>query len=166
MKQENRVNEQIRVPKVFLIDHAGNRVGIVDNYTAKSLASDVGLDLVEINPTAKPPVCKIMNFGKYCYELEKKSKENKQIVIKTKEIQFHPNIQFHDYSYRLEQAKEFLEKGNKVKASIVFRGREVNYFEKGEEILKRFIDDLDGLCVIEQNNVFEGKVLSVILRKS
>lgn len=165
MKLENRINDQIRIPRVYLIDASGRKIGIVDNYVARKLAEDVGLDLVEINPNAKPPVCKIMNFGKYCYETEKKIKENKQVVIKTKEIQFHPNIQDHDYQHKMNQAKEFLEKGNKVKACVVYRGREVNYFEKGVELLNKFVQDLEGLCIVEQNNVFEGKVLSIILRK-
>lgn len=165
MKLENRINDQIKIPRVYLIDQSGVKIGIVDNYVAKSLAKDSGLDLVEINPNAKPPVCKILDFGKYCYEVEKRAKENKQAIVKTKEIQFHPGIQDHDYSYRLVQAKEFLEKGNRVKASIVFRGREVNYFSKGEELMNRFISDLTGLGIVEQNSVFEGKTLSVILRR-
>jgi len=166
LKLENRINEQIKIPRVRLIDEHGKQIGVVDNYTAKNMAMNSGLDLVEINPNSNPPVCKIMDFGKYCYEFEKNAKKNKQVVIKTKEIQFHPNIQMHDYSYKLEQARRFLTDGNKVKACIVFRGREMNYIEKGEQILKKLIEDLSEISVLEQSGNFEGKVLSIIFRKS
>jgi len=163
----NRINGEIRIPTLRLIDQNGNQLGIVSNSYAKSLAENAGLDLVEISPTANPPVCKILDFGKYKYETEKKQKEekSKQFIVKTKEIQFHPNVQFHDYEYRLEHAKEFLEQGHKVKACVVYRGREMNYRSKGEEILKKFVEDLSGIGLVEQSNSLEGNTLSVILRK-
>jgi translation initiation factor IF-3 len=150
---------------VRLIGPNAEQHGVVSTYEAKQYAQGLDLDLVEISPNANPPVCKVMDFGKYKYEQEKKSKENKQVVTKTKEIQFHPNISDHDYSYRLKQAKEFLEHGNKVKANVVYRGRELNYFARGQDILNKFIDDLSGLCVVETNS-FEGKTLSVTVRKN
>lgn len=166
MQFNNRINEQIRVPNVRLIDQTGKQLGVVSNYQAKLLASDSDLDLVEISPNANPPVCKIMDFGKYRYEQEKKSKEEKakQVTVKVKEIQFHPNIQMHDYSYRLKQAKEFITEGNKVKACVHYRGREINYVAKGEDILKKLIEDLKELAIVE-NESFEGKCLSIVLRK-
>lgn len=167
MNFENRVNEQIRIPALRLIDQNGMSLGVVSNSYAKEIAFNLGLDLVEINPNANPPVCKIMDFGKYKFQQEKKAKEEKakQIVCKLKEIQFHPNIQMHDYTYRLKQAKEFLLDGNKVKACVSFRGREINYSEKGHDILSKFIEDLSGLAIVEQNGTMEGKTLSIILRK-
>lgn len=163
----NRINGEIRIPTLRLIDQNGNQLGIVSNSYAKSLAENAGLDLVEISPTANPPVCKILDFGKYKYETEKKQKEekSKQFIVKIKEIQFHPNIQFHDYSYRLEHAKEFLEQGHKIKACVVYHGREMNYVSKGAEILKKFVEDLSEISVVEQSNSLEGNTLSVILRK-
>lgn len=166
MNFTNRINDQIRVPNVRLIDRDGKQLGVVSNYHAKLLANEADLDLVEISPNANPPVCKIMDFGKYRYEQEKKAKEEKakQIVVKLKEIQFHPNIQLHDYSYRLKQAKEFITEGNKVKACVNYRGREINYISKGEDILKKFVEDLKEMAVVE-NQSFEGKCLSITLRK-
>lgn len=164
MKIENRINEQIRIPSIRLIDENSLMVGIVPTHQAKQYALGVGLDLVEISPNANPPVCKVMDFGKYKYEQEKKSKEHKQVSTKTKEILFHPNISDHDYGYRVEQAKKFLEHGDKVKANMTYRGRELNYFASGKAVLNRFIEDLSGLCIIE-NESFEGKTLSVTVRK-
>ena len=167
MNFDNRINDAIRIPNVRLIDQNGNQVGIVSNQFAKNLAYNTGLDLVEISPNANPPVCKIMDFGKYRYEMEKKHKEEKsrQIVTKLKGIQFHPAIQFHDYSYRLKQAREFLLEGNKVKACVNFRGREINYASKGQDILNKFIEDLSEIAIVEHAAGFEGKCLSIILRK-
>lgn len=165
MKLENRINDEIRISPIRLINSNGEKVGIVATYIARQMAQEQYLDLVEINPNTNPPVCKIMDFGKYKYEQEKKAKTNKQVPTKTKEIGFHPNISDHDFSYRIKQAKEFLEKGIRVKANVTYRGREINYIEKGKQVLDRFLNDLSGLCVVE-NNSFEGKVLSVTVRKA
>lgn len=164
--KENRINDQIRIPSVRLIDENRNQVGIVETYYAKRLAEDAGLDLVEISPNANPPVCQIMDYGKYKYALIKKEKEQKakQFIVKLKEITFHPNIQKHDYSYRLKQAKEFLEQGHKVKASVLYRGREINYAQIGKDLLDNLATDLTGLAIIEDQS-FEGRTLSVIFRK-
>ena len=161
---ENRVNDQIRVPSVRLILNNGEQLGIMPTYKAKQISEDIGMDLVEINPNSNPPVCKVMNYGKYKFQQEKREKENKQISTKQKEIIFHPNISEHDYSYRLKQAKEFLEKGNRVKATVAYRGREINYINNGEKILNKFIQDLNGIGTIESNS-FEGKNQSIIMRK-
>lgn len=164
--KENRINDQIRIPRIRLIDENRNQVGIVETYYAKRLAEDAGLDLVEISPNANPPVCQIMDYGKYKYALIKKEKEQKakQFIVKLKEITFHPNIQKHDYSYRLKQAKEFLEQGHKVKASVLYRGREINYTQIGKDLLDNLATDLIGLAIIEDQS-FEGRTLSVIFRK-
>ncbi len=165
LKIENRINEQIRVPSVRLVGNSGEQLGIVPTYYAKQLSQELDLDLVEINSNSNPPVCKIMDFGKYKFQQEKREKENKQTVLKMKEITFHPNIADHDYSYRLKQAKEFLQHGNRVKANVVYRGREINYIQNGKTILNRFIEDLVGIGIVEGNLNLDGKVLSVIMRK-
>lgn len=164
--KENRINEQIRIPRIRLIDENRNQVGIIETYLAKRMAEDVGLDLVEISPNANPPVCQIMDYGKYKYTLIKKEKEQKakQFIVKLKEITFHPNIQKHDYTYRLKQVKEFLAEGHKVKASVQYRGREINYTQIGKDLLDNLVTDLTGLAIVE-DQTFEGRMLSIILRK-
>jgi translation initiation factor IF-3 len=155
----------IRVSEVRLIDANGRQVGIVPTFEAKRQAREYGLDLVEINPKTRPSICKIMDFGKYKFETIKKEKEEKakQTHSKTKEIKFHPNTQEHDYSYRLKQAKEFLEAGNKVKAVVTFRGREMHYMDRGQKILDTMKEDLNGLAVVEFNNR-EEKSLIILFR--
>lgn len=149
-----------------MIDEKGNQIGIVSTFTARQEASSLGLDLVEINPNARPPVCKLMDFGKHKFELKKKEKEAKsrQKVVELKQINFHPNTQVHDYSYRLEQAKEFLKDGNKVKASVIFRGREMNFLSNGKQLLDKMTEDLNGLAVVESAMSMEGKQMSIIFR--
>lgn len=163
---DNRINSDIKVPTVRLIDEHGNQVGIVSNFVARKMAEEAGLDLVEISPKANPPVCQIMDYGKFKYKKVKKEKEMKakQFVVKLKEIIFHPSIQKNDYTYRVKQAKEFLESGHKVKASVVYRGREINYTQLGQDVLNNIISDLNGVAIVEEKS-FEGKTLSIILRK-
>lgn len=129
------------------------------------MASERGYDLVEVSPNARPPVCKLMDFGKYKFELKKKEKIAKasQHVVNVKQIGFHPNTQFHDYSYRLEQAKEFLKDGNKVKAFVQFRGREMNHLSNGKEILDKMIADLNGIGAVEVNEM-ENKTMFVLFK--
>lgn len=160
-----RINNDIRISEVRLIDATGAQVGVVPTFEAKRQAKVAGLDLVEISPKTRPPVCKIMDFGKFKYEATKKLKDekSKQHHSKTKEIKFHPNTQEHDYSYRLKQAKEFLEEGNKVKAVVTFRGREMHYVERGQKILDTMKADLDGFAVVEFNNR-EERSLVVLFR--
>lgn len=140
-------------------------MGIVPTIAAKEEAQRLGLDLVEINPTARPPVCKIMNFGKYKFEQKKKEKElkSKQKIVEMKQINFHPNTQHHDYSYRLEQIKDFIKSGNKVKVTVTFRGREMNFLKNGKEILDRMTVDLTGIAILESTEM-EGRVMFSIYR--
>lgn len=128
------------------------------------IALEKGFDLVEISPTAKPPVCKIMDYGKYKYELSKKAKDakKKQHVIHIKGMRLRPKTEEHDYQFKLKQVKEFLEKGNKVKIFIEFRGREMAHKELGQKILQRFEEDLKNLGAVEQNAKFEGRNLSMV----
>jgi len=163
-KETIRINENIRIQEVRVIDADGSPLGIVPTFQALEKARAVGLDLVEVSPTAAPPVCRIMDFGKYKYEIQKKQKVSKakQHVIKIKEIKFHPKTGENDYNYRLVQAKEFLEKGFKVKATVVFRGREMAHIEYGSRWLKKMAEGLQGVGVAEANSVQEGRNVMMI----
>lgn len=165
--KELRVNTEIRIPRVRLISKDGIQLGIMSSFDARMLAEDDGLDLVEISPTANPPVCQIMDYGKWKYQKEKKEKElrSKQVVIKLKEIGFHPNISDHDYGYRLVQAKKFFSDGCKVKVNIQYRGREINHTDLGEALLEKFKKDLEGIAIVEESQ-FEGRNLYAIFRKA
>jgi translation initiation factor IF-3 len=163
-KETIRINENIRIHEVRVIDADGSPLGIIPTFQALEKAKAVGLDLVEVSPTAAPPVCRIMDFGKYKYEIQKKQKVSKakQHVIKIKEIKFHPKTGENDYNYRLVQAKEFLEKGFKVKATVVFRGREMAHIEYGSRWLKKMAEGLQGVGVAEANSVQEGRNVMMI----
>jgi len=158
-----RINERIRVPQVRLIDTTGEQIGIVPTRDALRMALEKGFDLVEISPTAKPPVCKIMDYGKYKYELNKKAKsaKKKQHIIQMKEMRLRPKIEEHDYQFKLKHIREFLEKGNKVKVFVEFRGREMAHQELGHKIIQRLEEDLKDLGIIEQKAKMEGRNLSL-----
>jgi translation initiation factor IF-3 len=163
-KETIRINEYIRVPEIRVVDADGSPLGIIPVQQALEKARERGLDLVEVSPTAAPPVCRIMDFGKYKYEIQKKQKVSKakQHIIKIKEIKFHPKTGENDYNYRLVQAKEFLEKGFKVKATVVFRGREMAHIEYGSRWLKKMAEDLAGVGTAESNSVQEGRNVTMI----
>ena len=158
-----RINERIRVPQVRLIDTTGEQIGIVPTREALRMALEKGFDLVEISPTAKPPVCKIMDYGKYKYELNKKAKSarKKQHIIQMKEMRLRPKIEEHDYQFKLKHIREFLEKGSKVKVFVEFRGREMAHQELGHKIIQRLEEDLKDLGIIEQKAKMEGRNLSL-----
>ena len=163
-KETIRINEHIRTSEVRVVDSDGTAIGIVPIQQALEKARERGLDLVEVSPTAAPPVCRIMDFGKYKYEIQKKQKVSKakQHIIKIKEIKFHPKTGENDYNYRLVQAKEFLEKGFKVKATVVFRGREMAHIDYGSRWLRKMAEDLEGVGVPESNSVQEGRNVTMI----
>jgi translation initiation factor IF-3 len=167
-KETIRINEYIRVPEIRVVDADGTALGIIPVQQALDKARERGLDLVEVSPTAAPPVCRIMDFGKYKYEIQKKQKVSKakQHIIKIKEIKFHPKTGENDYNYRLVQAKEFLEKGYKVKATVVFRGREMAHIEYGSRWLKKMVVDLDGVGTPETNSIQEGRNVTMIFAQS
>lgn len=146
-----RKNTQIRAKAVRTIDKDGNQVGIIEISKAISLARESKLDLVEVSPNADPPVCRIMDFGKYQYLQVKKSRQNKrrQSVTKLKEIKVRPRIEKHDYDVKLRHAREFLQKGNKLRIRLIFRGRELAHKELGFDLLKRIESDLVGLGNVE-----------------
>jgi len=158
-----RRNRDIRVPEIRLIDENGNQIGIVPTRTAQIQANEVGLDLVEVSPTAKPPVCRIMDYSKFKFEKQKKEKSNKTSQPKLKEIKFHSNISDNDYSYRIDQAKKFFEKGHKVKFSIRFRGRENSHKELGFNLFDRIKEDLVENAVVDSDYQLERSNLHMVL---
>ena len=160
-----RANEEIRVPRVRLIDATGENVGVVTIEKALATAAAAGLDLVEISPNASPPVCKILDFGKYKYEAQKKANEarKKQKVIEIKEIKLRPMIDDHDYQIKLRNMRGFLEEGDKVKVTLRFRGREFAHQELGVKVLERVRSDLEDLGKVEQFPRMEGRQMVMVI---
>ena len=148
-----------------MIDSDGKQLGVMPPREALRLAETRGLDLVEIVPTSNPPVCKLVDYGKYMYELTKKEKAKLkgQASAQLKEVGFHPNTDEHDFLFKSRHAKEFLEQGHKVKGSVFFKGREITYAQHGEELLKRFIEFLAEVGKVEQMPKLEGKNMAVII---
>lgn len=160
-----RVNEQIRISPVRLIDEEGTQVGIVSLEDARERATSKGLDVVEVAPEARPPVVKLMDFGKFKYEEARAAREarRKQHTTQVKEVKFRPGIEEHDYDFKLRHARRFLEEGNKVKLTMMFRGRQVTHPEIGLEVLKRVTSDLEDLAKVEQHPSFEGRQMSMVV---
>lgn len=150
-----------------VVKEYGEQVGIKPINEALQLAYEDGLDLVEISPNANPPVCKIMDFGKYKYELSKKEKSSKkkQATVNLKEIRLRPKIEEHDYDFKMKHARKFLEAGNKVKASVLFRGRELAHKEFGRKILDRLQEDLSDISKVEREPLLEGRNMVMYLVK-
>ena len=160
-----RTNERIRVREVRVIDETGQQLGIMPPPQALAIARQKGLDLVEISPTAVPPVCRIMDFGKYQYQEQKRSREAKkhQRVIEVKEIKFRPKVDEHDYDFKKKHIERFLADGDKVKATIFFRGREMAHPEIGRRILERLIAELQEVAIAETMPRQEGNQMHAIL---
>ena len=160
-----RVNGAIRVPKVRCIDPEGNQLGVLDTREALTKAEDFGLDLVEVQPNADPPVCKILDYGKFKYEAQKRANEarKKQKTIEVKEIKFRPNIDEHDYQVKMRNVSKFLAAGDKVKVTLRFRGREMAHQELGMEMMKRIEQDLEELGQVEQFPKMEGRQLTMVI---
>ncbi len=159
IKEELLINEEIRKKEVRLIDSDGSMLGVVSIDEAQQKAIDRNLDLVEIAPQADPPVCKIMDYGKYKFEMMKKEKEakKKQKVLDIKEVRVSPNIEEHDFEFKAKNAKNFLLAGNKVKITLRFKGREVNYAKLGENVLNKFAEYLSEYGVVEKAPKLEGR---------
>ena len=159
------INEQIRDREVRLIGVNGEQLGIMPTREAMKLAEEAELDLVKIAPTAKPPVCKIIDYGKYRYELARKEKEakKKQKVVEVKEIRMSPNIESNDLQTKMNAAKKFLTKGNKVKVTLRFRGREMTHMQSSKHILDDFAKSLADVAVIEKAPKVEGRSISMVL---
>lgn len=161
------MNSEIRVPQVRLIDHDGKQVGVIETREAVQMAAAVELDLVEVAPDARPPVCRIIDYGKYRYEKEKKAKEarKKQHNVQMKAIRIAgANISEHDLEYRMAHIREFLSKGNRVKVSVRFRGRQMAYQDKGRELLTDLAQKLQDVATVDQHAKMEGREMSMILR--
>ncbi|MDF2096769.1 MULTISPECIES: translation initiation factor IF-3 [Aquibaculum] len=160
-----RVNDQIRIPKVRLIDETGENVGVVATRDALLRAEDAGLDLVEISPMADPPVCKILDYGKFKYEAQKRANEarKKQKVIEVKEIKMRPNIDQHDYQVKMRSVAKFLEEGDKVKVTMRFRGREMAHQELGLALLNRVRDEVGEAAKVEQTPKMEGRQMTMVM---
>ena len=160
-----RVNEDIRVPQVRLIDQDGEMQGVMSSRDALLRAYAVGLDLLEISPNADPPVCKILDFGKYKYELQKKKNEakKKQRVIEIKEVKVRPNIDENDYQVKLRSMKSFIEEGDKVKVTLRFRGREMAHQDIGVKVLERIRADLELATKVEQMPRMEMRQMVMVL---
>ena len=160
-----RVNEDIDVPNVRLIGADGENIGVVTAREAMDLADEAGLDLVEISPNADPPVCKILDYGKYKYEAQKKKNEakKKQKIIDVKEIKLRPNIDDHDYDVKMRNMRRFLGDGDKVKVTLRFRGREMAHQELGADVLKRVKADIDEIAKVEQEAKMEGRQLVMVM---
>ncbi|HET6463468.1 MAG TPA: translation initiation factor IF-3 [Candidatus Krumholzibacteria bacterium] len=156
-----RSNEQIRVPEVRVIGADGNQLGVMPTHEAIRMAREQGLDLVEVSPTSRPPVCRVMDFGKYKYELSKKQKQSKkkQHTFQIKEVKFRPKTEEHDYQFKKKHAEEFLEKHYKVKFTLMFRGREMDHKEMGYKILDRLKKDLEQVGTVDRNPEFEGRLM-------
>lgn len=155
----------IRAREVRLISETGEALGVMAPRDALRIAQERGYDLVEVAPTAKPPVCRIMDFGKYKYEQSKRDREarKKQKVVVIKEVKMRPNIEDHDFEVRRRQTESFLREGDKIKATIMFRGREVVHSELGKAVLDRLLDAVKDLCVVERPAKLEGKNMIMIL---
>src|SRR2546425_10238094 len=162
-----RVNERIRVREIRVIDDTGQQLGIMPPPQALALAKQKGLDLVEISPTATPPVCRIMDFGKYQYQEQKRAREARrhQKVIEVKEIKFRPKVDEHDYQFKKKHIERFLEDGDKVKATIFFRGREMAHPEIGRRILERLVQELADVAIAETMPRMEGNQMHTILTR-
>ena len=167
IKQELPINGQIRAKEVQLIGDDGEKLGTISIKEALEQAEEKGLDLVLVAPNAKPPVCKIMNYGKYRFEQSKKEKEakKKQKVLEVKEIRITPNIEEHDFGFKCKNARKFLEDGNKVKITVRFRGREINNSKMGEQVLDKFIEALEDIATVEKRPKLEGKNMFIMLTK-
>lgn len=166
--EEPRVNRRIRVPEIRVIDEEGEQLGIIPTLQALRRAEALGLDLVEVQPRAKPPVCKIMDYGKYKYEQSRKLAESrkKQQQIELKEVKFRPKTGEHDFEVKLKNLRRFLEKGNKGKVSVMFRGREIVHPEVGRDMLNRVIAALGEDATIEQHPRMEGRQIVMIVGPS
>ncbi len=164
--QDYRRNRQIRVPEVRLINEKGEQVGVVNTRDAQRMADEVELDLVEVSPTARPPVCKILDFGKFKYETRKREQKNsagKKGSSQLKELRVRPAIDTHDLGYRLEQGKKFLESGHKVQVVCIFRGRQMRHPEHGYNVMKQVAEILGGVAKIESQAKMMGRRMTMLL---
>ena len=160
-----RVNHEITSPNVLLVDENGVKVGVTNTNEAIHMALEQSLDLVEVAPMAQPPVCRIMDYGKYRYQVQKKEKDarKKQKVQELKEIKMRPKIDDHDFDFKTKAVRQFLEKGHRVKVSVFFRGREMSFQERGEDVLNRVIAECEDVGKCEARPIMEGRYMRILL---
>lgn len=165
ISKELRINEEVRCREVRLVDDEGQQLGVMSPRDALKVAAEKGLDLVEIAPHANPPVCRIMDYGKYKYEQSKKERETKknQRIITVKEVKLRPNIEDHDFQTKAKNAIKFLEGGDKVKVTIMFRGREITHPELGKVLCDRLAKQLSDIAKVEKAAKVEGRNMTMIL---
>jgi translation initiation factor IF-3 len=163
-----RINREIRADKLRVITEDGGQLGIMSFRDALAKAEEMGLDLVEIAPTAKPPVAKIIDYGKLRYHQAKKEKESKkaQVVIKVKEVKLKPNIDTHDFETKVKRAREFVLKGNKVRVSIMFRGREMLHIDLGRKVVEQFCQELSDIAIVEATPKMMGRTMTTVISPS
>ncbi len=164
-QRKERINDEIRVPEVRVVDEDGTQLGILSTQEALRITEDKGLDLVEVAPMAKPPVCRIMDYGKFQYQKSKKANlaRKKQQIIHVKEVKLRPNTEEHDFAFKLQHAERFLKDGNKAKITVRFRGREMMYADRSKEMLVDFANRLSEISVIELMPKREGRTVVMIL---
>ena len=164
--QGPKANERIKALDVQVIGSEGHNLGVMQLKQAIQMAKDEGLDLIEISPNANPPVCKIMDMGKYKYDLQKKANKakKKQKIINLKEIKLRPVTEIHDYNFKIKNAKKFISKGDKVKFTVKFKGREMQHIELGKDLMKRIIDDTKDIGKVETHPKFEGRQMIMIIQ--
>jgi len=161
-----RVNNKIRASEVQLITHDGDNIGTVSINEALERAQEVGLDLIEVAPNAKPPVCKIIDYGKYKYELQKKASQakKKQKIVSLKELKLRPATDKHDYDFKMKNAEKFIAKGDKVKFTIRFKGREIENMGAAHDLANRIIEDTKKIAKVEQQAKMEGRQMTLIIQ--
>lgn len=159
------MNEEIRVSPVRLIDNEGEQLGVVSIEEAREAATERGLDLVEVAPDARPPVVRLMDYGRYKYEQAKAEKEakKKQHKVEVKQVKFRPKIEEHDFNFKTRHAREFIEDGNKVKVTIMFRYRELRRPELGEELLDRIVEELSDVAKVQSRSGLEGRNMEMVM---
>ena len=164
--QGPKANERIKALVVQVIGSDGKNLGVIQLKQAIQLAKDEGLDLIEISPNANPPVCKIMDMGKYKYDLQKKANlaKKKQKVVSLKEIKLRPGTEIHDYNFKIKNAKKFITKGDKVKFTVKFKGREMQHVELGKDLMNRIIEDTKDIAKVETHPKFEGRQMIMIIQ--
>ena len=164
--QGPKANERIRALDVQVIGSSGNNLGVLPLKKAIEIAKGEGLDLIEISPNANPPVCKIMDIGKYKYDQQKKANlaKKKQKVVSLKEIKLRPGTEIHDYNFKIKNAKKFISKGNKVKFTVKFKGREMQHSDLGKDLMNKIIEETKGVAKVESKPKFEGRQMVMIIQ--
>ena len=165
INERTRVNQQIRISPVRVVDPQGEQIGILPIERALEIAEEQGLDLVEVAPLARPPVCRIMDYGKFRYEEQRKAREarKKQHQVQLKEVKMRPGIEDHDFDFKLRHARRFLEEGNKVKITMMFRGRQMAHPELGREVLDRVVQEVADVGKVESNPTMEARSMTMVL---